>query len=545
MDPREPSATEVVPVNPTVSPVAETMPTVSPTAPTTAPVAPSGSHPPLPGGETIGAFKIVGHLGRGGMGDVYRAHDVSLDRDVALKTVAPFLVQDRAFIERFHSEAKSAARIQHPNVVQVYSWGEERGVVFFAMELVQGTSVGEHLATRGAFTWQDAARIALQVTRALEAAHAHGVIHRDIKPENILLAPDGTAKVADFGLAKRVADAGTTASGVIVGTPRYMSPEQAQGETLDERSDIYSLGATLFHMLAGQPVFDGSSPMKVCLRHIQEAPPDLSTVASHIPPELARCVNRMLAKKREQRYATHKELVQELESILGSGAAARVPISSSAPTAPAARPPLIQVVKRPDGAVEVDLNLGRSCPTTGSSLSDLHKKARADSPSAPLVRRLVADATDLAHLGVIFAVLGLVPLLGKWAPFDQTAAAILITFIHVQYLTRHGGSIGERLMDVRLVTRSGGIPPFPSVGMGWIFSKVFPFVLAIVVISWDKVFPLLGGVASRIEVGCSILGLGALLEYGLLLATGASLRDRIFKTRVIDVRGLSPEDDWL
>jgi serine/threonine-protein kinase len=234
---------------------------------------------PLSAGSKLGPYRIVGHLGRGGMGDVYRAHDEGLDRAVALKTISPALLADGDFVTRFRAEARAAARIQHPNVVQVHYCGEDSGTFYFAMELVEGTSLGELVRSRGALPWSEAARLAAQVARALDAAHVHGVIHRDVKPENVLVASDGHAKVLDFGLAKRVEDAGTTASGVIVGTPRYMSPEQAQGEPLDARSDLYSLGATLFHTLAGKPVFDGSSPMKVCMRQVQEPPPDLGPLA--------------------------------------------------------------------------------------------------------------------------------------------------------------------------------------------------------------------------------------------------------------------------
>jgi serine/threonine protein kinase len=539
----EPSATKHVPQTP---PQAETV--VSPAAATPTPasssggVSGSGRQAPLVAGARIGAFKVVSHLGRGGMGDVYRAHDESLDRDVALKTISPALVADRDFIDRFHAEAKSAARIQHPNVVQVFSWGEDQGTIFFAMELVAGRSLGEHLRTRGSFAWQDAARLGIEIARGLEAAQTHGVIHRDVKPENILLADDGRLKVADFGLAKRVADAGTTASGVIVGTPRYMSPEQAQGDTLDARSDMYSLGATLFHMLAGVPVFDGSSPMKVCLRHIQETPPDLASLAPATPPQLVRCVARLLAKRREDRYATYAELVRDLEVIVASTADTRGGSALAAVPATVVKTPLLQVTKRPDGAVQVEV-----CPHSGqsSSLSANFLKARAEAPLAPVARRLVADAVDVGHLWLAYAVFSLIPILESSAPFPQVVAAVALIWMAVQYLTRHGGTVGERLMDVRLVTRAGGLPPHPAIGMGWLIGKAAPFLLGVFAARWNHIVEAFGGDVRQVASACSIIGGVVVLEYGLEIATGLSFRDRTFKTRVIDVRSLPPEDDWL
>src|SRR5579872_735522 len=252
-------------------------PRVGPTDPTSVQVA-TAEAPSLPAGTRLGAFRIVERIGRGGMGDVYRAHDDELDRDVAVKTISKALSADPSFVVRFKEEARAAAKLSHGNIVQVHAAGETEGTLYFAMELVPGRSLGDRLRD-GPIEWHEAVRYTVQAARGLEAAATHGIVHRDVKPENLLVSSDGHVKVADFGLAKRLQENGVnTASGIIVGTPRYMSPEQAQGDALDFRADMYSLGATLFHLVAGRPVFDGASAMKLCMKHIQESPPALSSV---------------------------------------------------------------------------------------------------------------------------------------------------------------------------------------------------------------------------------------------------------------------------
>ena len=573
------------PAAPLASAFAETKVGIDPTPPGSGGLPGSGRVAPLAAGVKLGTFRIVNHLGRGGMGDVYRAHDESLDRDVALKTVSPSLLADAEFVERFRAEAKSAARIQHPHVVQVFSAGEAEGVLFFAMELVEGRSLGDLLRAKGPFPWPEAARIGAQVARALESAHAHGVIHRDVKPENILLAPDGSAKVADFGLAKRVSEAGLTASGVIVGTPRYMSPEQAQGEPLDERSDMYSLGATLFHLLAGQPVFDGSSPMKVCLRHIQETPPDIGKVVPGLPVELSSCITRLLAKRREDRPASYAVLANELEAVArlmaetvkipSTGKGTAVPpevaglarpappaglppppapsapasasassvASATAGSATAAAIPFLSVQKRADGGVSVDV----TCPVSPTTrLSRQFIEARAAAPTASRGRRLVADLVDGGHLWLTYAAFSLVPFgTTAWALEAPTIASLAVALAAIHYLTKHGGTFGERFMDVRLVARSGGIPPHSCVNLGWVLSKGFPLVVGAVLCGVGGLSPLLSYADRRVPEACGLMAAVALVEWGLILATGTSFRDRVFKARVIDARGLAPEDDWI
>ena len=514
--------------------------TPQPTDPTTElPVARADLAP----GKKLGPYRIIEALGKGGMGCVYRARDENLDRDVALKTIIRALAADAAFVARFKSEAKAAARIGHPNLVQVYSWAEEAGTLFFAMELVAGRSLGDILKG-GPIPWPDAVRHALGAARGLDAAAAQGVIHRDVKPENLLLARDGTVKVADFGLAKRVEDtAHATQTGVIVGTPRYMSPEQAQGEPLDFRSDIYSLGATLFHLVAGRPVFDGASAMKVCMKHIQETPPLLASVAPGVPESLSRAVGRMLEKKREDRPASYAALAAELEAILASvrpGETIPVvtPQATPAPTPPPSGPkPLIQIVKRADGGVELGLNL--ACPVT--STDERIRKARVEAPSASRWRRIAADALDLSIFLCTFCLLWILPFPGS--PFTQAVLASIIVGAGAVHLTRQQASPGQNLTTTRLVGKAGGPPSRLAVFFRWTMTSLFPALILIGAVAMKAVTEFIND-ETRLFIGDAFLGACSVLEYGALLLTGRSWTDRVFSMRFIDARGL-PDDDGL
>jgi uncharacterized RDD family membrane protein YckC/predicted Ser/Thr protein kinase len=278
-------------------------------------------------GHRLGHFEIIKLIGKGGMGAVYLARDLSLVRDVALKVIATgVLGPEDDLAERFVREARAQANLSHPNVVQIYFIGEDEDLRYFAMEYVEGSTLEDLLrhADAGCIPWRDALEAILSAARALGAAHARGVIHRDIKPSNFLLAQDcktSEVKVADFGLAKSIktADPGSereltlTAKGVILGTPRYMSPEQGLGEPTDHRSDIYALGATAYHLLAGKPPFEAQTPMGLVAKHITAPLPPLGSCRHDIPPGLCEVVHRMMAKKPEDRYQSYDELIAALE----------------------------------------------------------------------------------------------------------------------------------------------------------------------------------------------------------------------------------------
>ncbi|MFW6157985.1 MAG: protein kinase domain-containing protein [Planctomycetota bacterium] len=278
----------------------------------------SAKSPDAAGKNRLGGFRIVRKIGQGGMGAVFQAVQESVDRPVALKVLPPRLARDKEYLGRFFREARAAARLNHPNVVQAIDAGEADGYYYFAMEYVEGPSVIE-LLQQGSMPRDQVLRIARDIGRALEAAHGAGIVHRDVKPANILLASDGTAKLADLGLARETTSraTGLTQEGLAIGTPDYISPEQVRGEAdVDGRTDIYSLGATLYHMLTGQPPYTGGSGNEVMAKHLSEPVPDPHRVNPAIPLAAARVVRKAMAKDREHRYQTAAEMVQDIARAL-------------------------------------------------------------------------------------------------------------------------------------------------------------------------------------------------------------------------------------
>ncbi len=272
--------------------------------------------PPMPG--QIGRFKIESVLGRGGMGEVYKAFDPTLQRIVAVKTVRPDISRPE-YLERLYREAQACARLQHPNIVTVFEAGEIDGVVYIAMEYLQGASLSDVLQS-GALSFTEKVRALGQVLQALQHAHKSGVIHRDIKPGNVYRLADGTIKLVDFGLA-RVQHADTlTASGMIVGTPHYASPEQLRGEELDPRTDIYSTGALAYEMFTGRLPFEGreDSISTVILRVISQPPPPMNTPVSRMLPEIEQIVGRAMAKAPAERYQSADDMRVALERFLAT-----------------------------------------------------------------------------------------------------------------------------------------------------------------------------------------------------------------------------------
>lgn len=289
----------------------------------------------------LGGYRIVRMLGRGAMGAVYQAKQISLDRDVALKTIRGRLADNPASLARFTREAYAAAQLSHHNVVQIYDFGEDDGQHYFSMEWIRGGSLGDLVREKGSIDPKLAATYILQAARGLQFAHRSGMIHRDVKPANLLLSEDGVVKVADLGLVK-VPDqldpessdgdalgAGTsvvglqsgtqvTMQGTAVGTPAYMAPEQsADASTVDHRADIYSLGCSLFYLLAGRSPYDGTEVSEVLEQHARAPLPNLAEINSRVPQPLCQIVSHAMAKRPADRYASLAEMIDDLQSFLG------------------------------------------------------------------------------------------------------------------------------------------------------------------------------------------------------------------------------------
>jgi WD40 repeat protein len=275
--------------------------------------------------ERIAGFEVVGTLGRGGMGTVLKARQVSMDRFVALKILPKRLASNEDYVRRFVREARAAARLHHPHIVQAHDVGEDDGTYYFVMEYVDGEGLDAAVAREGPLEAERALQIMKQVCSALWAAHEAGIVHRDIKPANLMLDSKGNVRVTDFGLAKRTDDQAVPGSDLVaggppaesqaLGTPAYVAPEVAGGRPAGPRSDLYSLGATFFHLLAGRAPFEGDDLTEVVRKQIGEAPPPLSSVAPRIDPRLCKVIDRLLAKDPDERPAAAQALLEELEGL--------------------------------------------------------------------------------------------------------------------------------------------------------------------------------------------------------------------------------------
>ncbi|MCZ6572584.1 MAG: serine/threonine-protein kinase, partial [Planctomycetota bacterium] len=265
-------------------------------------------------GKIIGGYKFNEVVGRGGMGTVFRATQLSLHREVAVKVLAQKHEDDDAFVEQFINEARAAAQLIHHNVVQVYDAGREGKLSYFSMEFMAHGSVEEHLEREGKIPWEEAILMVLDAAHGLEFAQEKGIVHRDIKPDNLMIDEKGRVKIADLGLAKHDRKAGGTKQEVI-GTPHFIPPEQALGKDVDHRADLYSLGATFFRIITGRTLFTGNTAKEIVLKHIHEAWPAASSVEPSIPDELDLAISRMLAKNPDDRPQSATEVISELESI--------------------------------------------------------------------------------------------------------------------------------------------------------------------------------------------------------------------------------------
>ncbi|HYH27732.1 MAG TPA: Stk1 family PASTA domain-containing Ser/Thr kinase [Actinomycetota bacterium] len=287
-----------------------------------------------------GRYQIVSRIAAGGMGEVYRAHDPVLGRDVAVKILHPTLAGDAAFIDRFRREARSAGSLGHPNIVAVHDWGETGDTYFMVMEFVRGPNLRGVLSHYGPLLPSQAVDAASQMLSALEQAHRQGIVHRDVKPENVLVTPEGVVKMADFGLARALAESRvTTAPGTVTGTVQYLAPEQIEGEPADQRTDLYATGIVLYELLVGRVPFTGETSVAIAYKHLRERVPRPSIANPMVPPILDRVVLEATEPDRDRRVQDAGSMRRDLEASLAELApaptlaslAAEVPAVDEAP----------------------------------------------------------------------------------------------------------------------------------------------------------------------------------------------------------------------
>ena len=269
-------------------------------------------------GQRLGGYRLVRRLGSGAMADVYLAEQESLGRQVAVKVLRPETLRHPSAVQRFSQEARAAAALVHGNIVQIHEVACIDGIYFLAEEYVAGPTLKAWLASRGPLDARQSLVVLAHVGSALARSAEQGVVHRDIKPENLLVTPSGEVKVADFGLARVLATADgldLTQDGMTLGTPLYMSPEQAEGKAVDSRSDLYSLGATVYHLLAGRPPFLAATSLAVALAHIKELPVPIAEVRPDVPVGLSDIIDRLLCKRPADRFADPTELLHAVEAV--------------------------------------------------------------------------------------------------------------------------------------------------------------------------------------------------------------------------------------
>ncbi len=267
-------------------------------------------------GKQLGQYSVVGVIGQGGMATVYRAHQETMDRDVAIKVITGQLASNPSFIARFERETRLIAKLQHPHILPVYDFGRDGEQVYLVMRLVEGGSLDVRLEG-GALPLDKAAQMFTQIASAMTYAHNRGIIHRDMKPNNILLDSEDNSYLTDFGIAKMVAaNTHLTASGAVMGTPAYMAPEQWRSEDIDARADIYSLGIMLYEMLTGKLPFNSETPFGMMYKHLDTMPPPPNLVNPHIPEAVGKVINRSIAKRREDRYATADDMARDLNAAI-------------------------------------------------------------------------------------------------------------------------------------------------------------------------------------------------------------------------------------
>jgi serine/threonine-protein kinase len=263
----------------------------------------------------IGKYRVLGKLGKGGMGDIYKAMQEPLNRVVALKVLPPQLSRDDEYAKRFEIEAKAVSLLEHQNIVNIYEYGEDEGYRFIAMQFIDGMDLSVYLAETKVIAVSDVIDFSKQICRGLRYAHSHNVIHRDIKPQNLLLDKNNVVHITDFGIAQIFSGADITVTGVTVGTPEYMSPEQAMGKKIDAPSDIYSLGIVMYEMLTRKPPFVANNAMAIAYKQVHEPPMPPSVKRKDTPKQLELIILKALKKEKRDRYESVEELLSHLDKV--------------------------------------------------------------------------------------------------------------------------------------------------------------------------------------------------------------------------------------
>src|SRR4030088_2546054 len=270
----------------------------------------------LLGTQLSGRYRLDEKIGAGGMSTVYRARDLTLERDVAVKLMHREIAADSDHLERFRREARAVAQLSHPHIVGVIDAGEDEGRPYIVFEYVEGETLKERIRRLGRLPVTEAVAYAIEIARALGAAHARHIVHRDVKPQNVLIDEEGSAKVTDFGIARTLDEEGLTADGRVLGTTDYVSPEQALGQPVTGQSDLYSLGIVLYEMLTGEVPFKGENQVAVAMKHVREEIPDVQGKRPEVSAALAAVLDTATAKRQEDRYANDAELIADLEDVL-------------------------------------------------------------------------------------------------------------------------------------------------------------------------------------------------------------------------------------
>jgi len=295
-----------------------------------------------------GRYYLLERVGQGGAAEVYRAMDTRLGRVVAIKLLRETYAHDSSFTARFENEARAAARLSHPNIVDVYDYDSSDGRYFIAMEYVSGRNLKEAIVADAPFDAGQAVAVMGPILSGLGAAHEAGLVHRDMKPQNVLVGPDGVSKIADFGIAKAMGDAGMTEAGIAFGTPHYLAPEQARGDAVSPRTDLYAVGVMLYEMLSGRLPFEGENPMRVAYAHVFDEPRALLDVAPGVGAGLASVVGRAMAKDPQERYGTAEEMLRALDAAQPRAgyapavASTRQPVAVAGAGAPTVSMPVIR-----------------------------------------------------------------------------------------------------------------------------------------------------------------------------------------------------------